>query len=114
MSIAGNGVAIDSDGNLTLQSALGLLAQIGEHGVSGRRRVRNDRRRLGRRRSSAGGAATFQAGSAFSIAGSTVRVNPGSSCRPAARVGDAIAGTAAPAGAVSGAITSGSGSVCVG
>jgi hypothetical protein len=43
-----------------------------------------------------------------------VRVNPGSSCRPAARVGDAIAGTAAPTGVVTGAISSGSANVCVG
>ena len=62
----------------------------------------------------AGGAATFDAGSAFSIVGSTVRVNPGSSCRPAARAGDAIAGTATPAGVVTGAISNGSGSVCIG
>ena len=113
VSIAGNGVAIDSDGNLTVQTALGLLAQIGstvsmDVGASATIDVG------GSATFNAGGAATFQAGSAFSIAGSTVRINPGSSCRPSARVGDAIAGTATPTGAVSGAIASGSGSVCVG
>jgi hypothetical protein len=105
VSIAGNGVAIDSDGNLTLQSALGLLAQIGSAvsvDVGGSATF------------NAGGSATFQAGSAFSIAGSTVRVNPGSSCRPAARAGDAIAGTATPTGVVTGAISNGSSNVCVG
>ena len=105
MSIAGNGVAIDSDGNLTLQTALGLLAQVGST-------VSVDAG--GSATFDVGGSATFQAGSAFSIAGSTVRINPGASCRPAARVGDAIAGTAAPTGAVSGTITSGSADVCVG
>ena len=105
VSIAGNGVAIDSDGNLTLQSALGLLAQIGSA-------VTVDAG--GSATFNAGGSATFQAGSGFSIAGSVVRVNPGSSCRPAARVGDAIAGTATPAGVVTGTISSGSANVCVG
>ena len=105
VSIAGNGVAIDSDGNLTLETALGLLAQIGSA-------VSVDAG--GSATFTAGGSATFQAGSAFSITGSAVRVNPGSSCRPAARVGDAIAGTAAPTGVVTGAISSGSASVCVG
>jgi hypothetical protein len=62
----------------------------------------------------AGAAATFDAGSAFSIVGSTVRVNPGSSCRPAARAGDAIGGTATPTGVVTGAISNGSGNVCIG
>ena len=113
MSIAGNGVAIDSDGNVTLQSALGLLAQIGgavsvDAGGSATFDVG------GSATFQTGGSATFGAGSAFSIAGSTVRVNPGSSCRPAARVGDAIAGTATPAGVVTGAISNGSANVCVG
>ena len=105
VSIAGNGVAIDSDGNLTLQSALGLLAQIGSA-------VTVDAG--GSATFNAGGSATFQAGSGFSIAGSVVRVNHGSSCRPAARMGDAIAGTATPAGVVTGTISSGSANVCVG
>lgn len=97
VSIAGNGVAIESTGGLALQTALGLLAQIGTT-------MSVD----------AGASATFQAGSAFSITGSTVRLNPGSSCRSSARVGDAIVGTAAPTAAVTGAITSGSTTVCAG
>ena len=113
VSITGNGVAIDSDGNVTLQSALGLLAQIGGAvSVDAGGSATFDAG--GSATFSAGGSATFQAGSAFSIAGSAVRVNPGSSCRPAARLGDAIAGTATPAGIVTGAISTGSGSVCVG
>ena len=98
-------MGVQSDKNLTLLSGLGLSAQAGttlsvDAGSSATFQ--------------AGGAATFDAGSAFSIVGSTVRVNPGSSCRPAARAGDAIAGTATPAGVVTGAISNGSGSVCVG
>ena len=113
VSIAGNGVVIDSDGNLTLQSALGLVAQAGGNvsmDAGGSATFDVD----GSATFNTGGPATFQAGSTFSLAGSTVRVNPGASCRPAARVADAIAGTAAPTGAVTGAITSGSGAVCVG
>ena len=112
VSIAGNGVAIDSDGNLTLLTALGLLAQIGST-VS----VAGPRRRVG-------GSATFDVAAA-----SRRRSRPAARSRsraarsastPVPPVGprrdsrDAIAGTAAPTGAVTGAITSGSATVCVG
>ena len=121
VSIAGNGVAIESDGSLTFLSALGLLAQAGSTvsvnaGGSATFAVGGSATFgvAGNATFNSGGPALFQAGSAFSIAGSTVRLNPGATCRPAARLGDAIAGTAAPTGAVTGAITSGSTDVCVG
>ena len=91
------GVGVESDTALTLLLGTSFSAQAGSTVAI-----------------ESGTSATVQAGGALSLRGSNVSVNPGASCRPAARVGDAIAGTATPAGAVSGAITSGSGSVCVG
>ena len=61
-----------------------------------------------------GGAATIDAGAGLSLQGAIVQVNPGPSCRPAARISDPIAGTAAPGGAVTGAISGGTGRVCIG
>ncbi len=52
-----------------------------------------------------GGATTMQAGSGFSIAGTQVRLNGGSSCAPAARIGDSVTGAA---------ISGGSTTVCAG
>jgi hypothetical protein len=114
-------VTVESDGNLTFLSALGLIVQAGStvsvdaggsasFGVDGSATFAV----AGSSTFNAGGSALFQAGSAFSIAGSTVRLNPGATCRPAARIADSISGTADPTGAVTGAISSGSPTVCAG
>ena len=132
INLTSSGVGVHSDKNLTLQSGLGLFAQAGSGvSISGAGsaatislassgvEVRSDRDILFQSDlqllAQAGSTATLEAGGVFSIAGGSVRVNPGASCRPAARITDAIAGTAPPnGGAVTGLITSGSGTVCVG
>jgi hypothetical protein len=63
-----------------------------------------------------GGAAVEidSAGTATMRAGGVLRLNPSSSCAAVARVGDQVAGSATPAGTVSGVIVTGSPNVCVG
>jgi hypothetical protein len=61
----------------------------------------------------AGGSAFVEVGGNLALRGASVHIGPGATCRPAARIGDAINGVAT-SGAVNGTITSGSTSVCVG
>jgi Gp5 C-terminal repeat (3 copies) len=67
----------------------------------------------GNRSEQVSGGVTEKAAGALSLIGSTVGLNRSASCRPVARLGDSIAGTATPGGSVSGVIGTGSPSICV-
>jgi hypothetical protein len=107
VTVSGTGVRVDthgsdsvvvmSSGDLTLRS--GTTASVrGSVGLS----LRSD------------ATASLAAGAALALQGSTVRVGGSGSCAPAARLGDDVAGSATPDGAVLGSIVGGAPSVCIG
>lgn len=94
----GSGINVDAGGSLSVQAASAVAIAAGTSLVA-----------------QAGGAVVVDAAGGLSLRGSTVSVNPGGSCRPAARLGDAVTGTAPPGGgAIAALIGAGSSAVCIG
>lgn len=61
-----------------------------------------------------GSSVTVDSASLLSLDGALVQIRPGPGCRPGARLGDSIAGTAGTGGAVTGIVSGGTPLVCLG
>jgi hypothetical protein len=85
---SGSTFTVDADGNVTVQSSRSIGVQSDSDTTV-----------------QSGGTTVLQAAASMSVTGAQVRLNPGPSCRPVARVGDTVDGSG---------VTSGSTTVCAG